>query len=1052
MRLLAAGFFLLMLTDSAIAQNLPSELQTPEIVSVNRMPMRASAFAYETIALAEKGEKEKSAYFQSLNGNWKFNWVQDPHQRPTDFYKPEYNDTKWDNFKVPANWELNGYGLPIYVNWAYEFAGRRKINADLNPPFDIPENNNPVGSYRKKFILPASWKGRQVFIHLGAVKSAFFIWINGKKVGYSEDSKLAAEFDITKYLKTGENLVALQVYRWSDGSYLECQDMWRISGIERDVYLYATPLLDLRDFKTTATLDKNFENGLLSVNAEVNSYKIEHNINHSKADTFSVALDLRSADGKSVYKDQSKGTKTVTGNFRTSLSFETEIEKVAAWTAETPNLYTLFISLMDNKGKILEVISQKTGFRTIEIQQRDLLVNGKRIYIKGVNRHEHNAKQGHTLSKENMIKDIEMMKKLNINAVRHSHYPPDPYWMELCDKYGLYVVDEANIESHGRHYDLAITLGNDKQWQTAHMERIKRMYERDKNHPSVITWSLGNEAGNGTNFYEGYAWLKKNDNRPVQYERAEMDYNTDMVVPQYFSPDELIKYSDNNQPRPLIQSEYNHIMGNSLGNLKDYWDVIESKPGLQGGFIWEWIDQSIDTVKNGKRIKAYGGDFPLDGPVNEDFSDNNFCVKGVVTAYRQMTPMAVELKKVYQHIKTAYHDNVLTVKNAYFFRDLDNVSLHWELLEDGKVVENGTINNLKLSPQQEKDYTLRVRKVAKADSEYHMNMYYQLVTAEPLLPAGYVIAEEQFPWKGETQVYKQKHKIAGNLILSNLGEQSIIRGKDFSMTFDARSGSLVDYTLKGQQLICKGPVPAFWRAPTDNDIGASFNRKLRVWRNAYENAGNPNMSIRQLPDHSYEIINQKKLVNGDAEVTHIYIVYPDGAIKVSTNFKAIKVQYPLLLRFGTNLELNKKLNRITYYGRGPGENYWDRKTASMIGLYQQGIDQQYYPYARPQESGNKTDVRWINMTDLKEKGLRFVMADTLLNFSALPYALDDLDPEMEKKQYHSGELVQRDKIYMHVDLQQTGLGGIDSWYNMPLEKYRYPFADHVFSYWILPIR
>lgn len=1031
---------------------LPTELQTPEVVSINRMPMRSSAFAYENINLASKREKEKSAFFQTLNGAWKFNWVQDPRQRPQEFYKIDYDDSKWDNFRVPANWETNGYGLPIYVNQPYEFAGRKLTGKDMNPPFDIPADNNPVGSYRKKFSLPENWKGRQVFIHLGAVKSAFFIWINGVKVGYSEDSKLAAEFDITKYVKSGENLVALQVYRWSDASYLECQDMWRISGIERDVYLYTTAKLAIRDFKTIATLDPSFKNGMLSVSTEVNNYKIDQNTNHSKPDTFSVALDLRDPSGKSVYQDQSKGTKTVLGNYSTKLSFNTEIPNVAAWTAETPKLYTLYISLTDRNGKLIEVIPQRIGFRTVELKDNNLLVNGKRIFLKGVNRHEHHPTQGHTLTREYMRKDMEMMKKLNVNAVRHSHYPPDPYWMELCDEYGLYVIDEANIESHGRYYKLAYTLGNDKQWRIPHLERIKRMYERDKNYASVITWSLGNEAGNGVNFYEGYEWLKNNDGRPVQYERAEEDYNTDIIVPQYPDPESLERYSASKPNRPLIMSEYAHIMGNSLGNFKEYWDVIESKPNLQGGFIWEWIDQSIDTVKNGKRIMAYGGDFPLAGPVNEDFSDNNFCVKGVVTAYRGMTPMAVEIKKVYQYIKTTFKGNhTINVNNSYFFKNLDNAALYWELLEDGKVVEKGSISNLDIEPRSNKDFNIAIKTTAKANSEYFLNVYYQLKKDEPFINSGFTIAEEQFAWKGVPQIHKTVRS-SGNLVLSTVDKTTTLKGKDFAIGFDLEKGILSSYVLKGKKYIEQGPTPGFWRAPVDNDIGARFNKSLRKWRNAYSDAVLKSTTVDKQEDGSYLIRFSKEIMNGDAVAEQTYLVTLDGAIKVGVQMKAIKGKYPLILRFGTDLELSKELNQINFYGRGPGENYWDRKTASQVGLYKQTVDDQYYPYARPQESGNKSDVRWVSMTDLKGKGLRIEMADSLLNFSALPYSLDDLDPEMEKKQYHSAELVKRKLIYMHIDLKQSGLGGIDSWGSLALKQYRLPFANHEYTYWINPIR
>ncbi|MFB6454266.1 glycoside hydrolase family 2 TIM barrel-domain containing protein [Chitinophaga sp. Hz27] len=1033
------------------AQQLPTELQTPEVVSVNRMPMRASAFAYENQSLAQQREKEKSANFLSLNGSWKFNWVQDPRKRPQDFYKTDYNDSGWDNFKVPANWEVNGYGLPIYVNQPYEFAGRRKTGAALNAPFDIPEDNNPVGSYRKKFTLPENWNGKQVFIHLGAVKSAFFIWINGKKVGYSEDSKLAAEFDITKYLQPGENLVALQVYRWSDGSYLECQDMWRISGIERDVYLYATPKLDIRDFKVMAGLDNTYKNGTLNLNIEVDNYRIDQHTNHSKPDTFAVAVNLQDATGKTVYNEETNGVQKVLGNYKSTVTFNKEIPDVHTWSAEVPYLYTLLITLKDKDGKVLEVIPQRVGFRTVELKDRNFLVNGKRVFLKGVNRHEHNATQGHTLSHEDMRKDMEMMKKLNVNAVRHSHYPPDPYWMQLCDEYGLYVIDEANIESHGRYYDLAYSFANDKQWRVPHLERILRMYERDKNHAAVITWSLGNEAGNGCNFYEAYDWLKAHDIRPVQYERAERDYNTDIIVPQYPSPNSLIKYSQRNPDRPMIMSEYAHIMGNSLGNFQEYWSAIENNPFLQGGFIWEWIDQGIDTVKNGKRILAYGGDFPLSGPVNEDFSDNNFCVKGVVTAHRELTPMAVEVKKVYQHIHTTLTDKRINVRNGYFFRDLSNYQLNWELVEDGNVVERGTIADLKVAPQDSATFSIFPKKQMDAAKEYFINVRYNLKKEEPFLPAGYEQAAEQFavqlPVKADF-----KAPATGKLTVEDSdGNTILVKGNGFSVAFDKAKGILSSYTIQGDKVLENGPQPAFWRAPTDNDIGAGYNHNMRDWRNVYEKAQVSNKVEQSNEATTVTFVAQ--LPGVDAATTQQFTIYVDGTIKVSNALQcAPNSKRTMLLRYGTDLQLAKQFDQIKYYGRGPWENYWDRKTASFVGIYNGDVAGQYFPYARPQESGNKSEVRWVTMTNKKGKGIRFEAIGQPISFSALPYSIDDLDPAAEKHQFHSGELVARDKIFMHIDLNQSGVQGMDSWGSQPLPQYRIPFADVKYEYVIKPVK
>lgn len=1032
------------------AQQLPVELQTPEIVSVNRMPMRASAFAFESRELAVKRQKEQSGYFISMNGDWKFNWVQDPRKRPLDFYKTDFNDADWKNFKVPANWEVNGYGLPIYVNQPYEFAGRTKTGARMNPPYDIPEDNNPVGSYRKKITIPESWNGRQVFINLGAVKSAFFIWVNGRKVGYSEDSKLAAEFDITKYVQPGENLVALQVYRWSDGTYLECQDMWRISGIEREVYVYSTPKLDIRDFKVAAVLDNTYTKGLLDINVTVDNYRLDQRTNHSRPDSFYVSMELADAGGNIITKEDA-GLQQVLGNYNAKLGFKKEIPGVHTWSAETPYLYTIYLTLKDKSGKVLEVIPQRVGFRSVEIKGSDFLVNGKRVFLKGVNRHEHNATQGHTLTKEDMRKDMEMMKKLNVNAVRHSHYPPDPYWMDLCDEYGLYVVDEANIESHGRYYSLETTFGNDRQWRIPHLARITRMYERDKNHASVVTWSLGNEAGNGVNFYEGYEWLKQNDTRPVQYERAESDFNTDMIVPQYPSPDWLVQYSKGKNTRPLIMSEYAHIMGNSLGNFKEYWDAIENNPKLQGGFIWEWIDQAIDTVKNGKRIMAYGGDFPLEGPVNENFSDNDFCVKGVVTAYRGITPMAVEVRKVYQYVKTKYEGaNRLTVNNSYFFRNLDNVQLVWELMEEGKTVEKGTVTSLPAAPRESVTLNLPIQTKQKEGKEYFLNLHYQLKEAEPFLEKGYDIAYEQFALN--TAALPKMVTAKGNVTGEKAGSRITVSGKDFTIVFDAANGTMQQYSLQKQELLQQGPRPAFWRAPTDNDIGAGFNKNLRMWRNAYGEGKLLETTANQRADGPYEVKFRKELLSGDAIQEQSFTVYADGTVKVDNRLTAVKGKYPLLMRVGNDLQLNKQYSNITWYGRGPGENYWDRKSASLIGLYKQTVSEQYFAYARPQESGNKSDVRWVSFTNSNGKGLRVTASDSLLNIAALPYSMDDLDPEVNKKQYHSGELNPRNEIYLHIDLQQTGVQGMDSWGAWPLKPYRLPFADQQYSYWISPVR
>lgn len=1044
--------FLTFVVNIGFAQ-LPPELENPELVSFNRMPMRANAFAFENWVTANSFAKEQSANFFSLNGDWKFNWVQDPNKRPIGFYETNFDDSKWGLFQIPASWEVNGFGLPIYVNQPYDFAGHNLRYNKMNPPYDIPPNNNPVGSYRKKIILPKGFKEKQVFLHVGSAKSCLFVWVNGKKVGYSEDSKLAAEFDITNYLKEGENLIAFQVFRWSDASYLECQDMFRFSGIERSVYLYATNKLNIRDFKISADLDQQYENGELDVQLEVDNYKSEKGY-LSKKDSFKVEIQLKDANGKLVFQDQTKDFVTVLGNYKSRVFFKTSITNVQTWSAETPYLYTLYLILKNKEGAVLEIIPQRVGFKKIEIIGSNFLVNGKRIFLKGVNRHEHHPRNGHVLSKEDMLKDMEMMKKLNINAVRHSHYPPDPYWMELCDQYGLYVVDEANIESHGLGYDLSVTLGNKPIWKEAHMQRVQRMYERDKNHAAVITWSLGNEAGDGSNFYAAYDWLKGQTKLPIQYER-DIDYGkpnntpfSEIFCPQYISPDGMLKYAKSTAELPHIQSEYAHIMGNSLGNFKDYWDIIENNPKLQGGFIWEWIDQSIDTVKNGKRIKAYGGDFPLEGPVDENLSDNNFCVKGVVDAYRNLTPMALEVKQVYQNIKTIWQgNNTIAVKNGYFFKQLDNIYLHWALQENGVIKETGKIESIQLMPQQEKPFFIATKFKQKADKEYQLIIYYALKNEEPFLSKDYTVASEQF-LLNELEANNSIPTNQQSLKLNQTNQIAQIIGSSFTVQFDLVNGKLLHYTKNGDEIIESGPVPSFWRAPTDNDIGAGFNQRLRIWRNLYDSTRNFTYEILPINKGLIKINFTKTLLNGDAKHIQVYSIYGDGSIKVENNFEAIKGKYPLLLRAGNDITIAGDFKNINWYGRGPGENYWDRKTNTFIGQYTQTIDEQYYPYARPQESGNHTEVRWVSFSNAKGRKIKFVFNDRLLSFSALPYHLNDLDPEMNKKQYHSGELVKRPEIYLHMDLNQTGLQGMDSWGAWPLEKYRIPFKNYAYSYWI----
>jgi beta-galactosidase len=1030
------------------------EWQNVAITSVNRLPMRASAFAYETRTLAEARKKEQSAYFQSLNGAWKFRWVENPSLRPVEFYKDSFDVSKWDSFQVPANWEFNSagktYGYPIYVNHPFEF-GAPYAKLDPNKLVEnIPSGYNPVGSYRRAFTLPPSWSGRQVFIHLGAVKSAFYIWVNGQYVGYSEDSKLEAEFDITPYLREGENTVALEVYRWSIGSYLESQDFWRISGVERNVYLYATPKLDIRDFKVISKLDESCRNGVFSLSVEVNNYALKKS---EKADVpIQVSAQLIDANGKNVVDLQM--SKSIT-DAKNELVFDAQVPEVKAWSAETPNLYTLYITLRDGEGKTLEVIPVRVGFRTVEIKNAQVLVNGQPVLIKGVNRHEHDPLTAHVISEADMRRDIELMKQLNVNAVRNSHYPAAPLFYELCDEYGIYVCDEANIESHGLYYSLDKTLGNNYLWLKAHLDRVMRMYERDKNYPSVIFWSMGNEAGNGYNFYNAYMALKQADpTRPVQYERAVHEWNTDIYVPQYPSPSGFRWYGESRTDRPMIASEYAHAMGNSLGNFREYWEVIEDPkyPTLQGGFIWDWIDQGLQVTRSGKTFYAYGGDFEPASVFEGKGNDRNFLINGVVNPGRIPNPGAHEVKKVYQNIGTALtseQNYEVEVKNKAFFRNMSNYYLAWELLEDGVSVQSGRVDNLGVAPRQTAKVKLPVTYARQpSGKEYFLNVSYRLKAAEPFLPKDFAVADEQFALS--TFASTVVAPSAAPLAAAQTATEWTGKGKNFSVTFDLTTGAIKSYTYNGQKLIGSGGGQiSFWRPMTDNDHGAQLNDKLRVWRDAGK-AEPTTVKVTQVGE-AYRIVAEKSLLGGDAKLTQTYTVDGSGTIAVVNSFEKIKGEHPMLPKFGACFVVPKQYSNLTYYGRGPWENYVDRCYSANVGLYKSAVDEQFFPYVRPQETGNKTDVRWLTLTDKKGNGLK-ITGELPIAFSALFYSIDDLDPEKDRNQRHAGELAKRSEVYLNVDYRQMGVAGINSWGALPLEQYRVKYGSYRYAYFIQPVK
>ncbi|MFN8254561.1 MAG: glycoside hydrolase family 2 TIM barrel-domain containing protein [Bacteroidales bacterium] len=1060
---------------AASQPNLDKLFENPAIQEINRMPMRASYFPFENEDLSFDGLKEKSSRILMLNGNWRFLWVKNYDQLPKDFYAANFDDKNWIDFPVPANWEFKGFGIPIYTNIPYEF------NTQNPTPPDIPDNiEQPAAGYRKTFDLPASWKGMKVYLYLGAVKSAFRLYVNGKEVGLGKDSKLESEFDITNYVNEGRNLISLEVRRWTDASYLECQDFWRLSGITRDCYVYARPQVHLFDFFANSLLENNYKDGVLNLNVQAWNESTE------ACGKYKIQVQLFNEMETEIYKEK-KATEGLQrkGFSKTELNFYHVFPNVKTWTAEIPNLYRLQIKLLNDKDQELEVVSKYIGFKSYEVSKGQFLVNGKPVYFKGVNRHETDPFTNQVVSKERMEQDILEMKKMNINAVRNCHYPDDPYWYDLCNQYGLYMIDEANIESHGMGYELNRTLANNPEWEYAHLLRMKRMVLRDKNNPCIVMWSMGNEAGNGSNFYEGYKMIKGMDpSRPIHYERAELEWNTDVFCPMYPSPREIEAYAKTNPSRPLIMCEYAHAMGNSVGNFKEYWDVIESYPGLQGGFIWDWVDQGMYLEKNGKKVWGYGGDWGPEGTP----SDNNFLCNGLVAPDRVWNPHAYEVRKIYQHIKFKLIDrNTLEIKNAYFFKDLSNITLTVSLVENGLEIQKASYNDFSTKPGEKEIYDLNRLQFISTNGkqalslsaldpskEYYLRVGMQLSQDEGILKAGTKLAFEEFKLTPTylLSITPSKETIA----VTNNNTSLELKNNNFSLVFDIKTGAIVSYQAGGKTIFSSGPVPDFWRSPNDNDYGAGLQKTRIEWKDAGKNAkflgiktveGSQGINLadggktaklkdikvlKQNADGWATVLVQSALLNGDATYTQQYMVDGQGVLKISNSFIVLKGNHKEPFRYGNLIELPDDFVNIEWYGRGPGESYWDRKTASFVGLYKGTIKDQYYPYVRPQESGNKTDVRWAKISRADGSGFMVAAVDTLLNINALPYSKDQMFSGPSKKQFHSGELVPEKNVYLNVDLQQLGLGGINSWGTLPLEQYRLPYKNFSYSYLIFPVK
>lgn len=1040
----------------AIQQPTFTEWHDLQVNEINRLPLHTLHFAYDPNDFAGTGaeylDKKKSMNYLSLDGTWKFNWVANADERPTDFYKTDLDDSKWNNIQMPGNWEMLGYGQPEYVNVGFGWRG----HFDQQPPA-VPTKDNHVGSYRREINIPANWDGKRVIAHFGSVTSNIYLYVNGKFAGYAEDSKVAAEFDITPFLKKGKNLIAFQTFRWCDGSWCEDQDFWRLSGPARENYLYARSkehrLLDVR---VETELKNNYKDGALNITAKVQGNTLAY-------------FGLYDPDGKEVIV-------TGTDNVKNGVAkYQLRVKNVRKWSAETPNLYTLVVSPIQNGGMYLpyEIVQVKVGFRKVEIKNKQFLVNGQPVLLKGADRHEIDPDEGYNVSEQRMIQDIMMMKRMNINAVRTSHYPNDPRWYDLCDKYGLYVVAEANQESHGFQYgdDAA---AKKPEFAKQIMERNQHNVSMFYNHPSIVTWSLGNETVMGDNFLKAYKWIKEQDKtRPVQYEQARRGEGTDIFCPMYYSVAASEKYAkDPNSPMPLIQCEYNHTMGNSGGNLSDYWDLIRKYPILQGGFDWDFVDQALhrNIVKpmsilpykmNNEELRkieyCYGGDYNKYDP-----SDNNFNCNGILGPDRQMNPHAYEVAYQYQNIWAKMvnaETGEVSVYNENFFRDLSNYALAWSLEEDGVETQNGTIADLDVPAQQTKNFTIPYDKSKIKGKEVFLNIDFRLKEAEPLLTAGQVMAYAQLPvvtkqaCSGDcSKMLAQGHGKKKMKLAAKKNNVVAVTTPNLTFKIDRSTGLVSEYAYNGKSLLGEGGTlkPNFWRAPTDNDMGAGLQKKFQAWKNPQMNLKNIDVK-KDKKTNSVTILTSFDMpeVQGQMDIT--YVVFANtGAVKVTEDFKATEgAKVSDMFRFGMLMQMPYTMEKSNYYGRGPIENYSDRKDCMRIGVYTDDADNQYFPYIRPQESGTKSDIRWWKQTDATGLGLQ-VKSCTPFYASAIHFDTEELDDGDDKEQRHSFDLKKSKFTNLFLDSAHMGVGGENSWGAWPLEKYRVHYGNKTFTFTLIP--
>jgi beta-galactosidase len=1031
------------------------EWEDLEVNTLNTVSPHASMVSHPDNLSALKAQWRESVNLLPLDGKWKFNYSPAPSERPYWFFKEDYDTRSWDEIDVPSTWEREGYGIPYYVNSGYTFP--------VNPPF-IAHADNPVGSYKRSFTVPKNWKDKEVFLVFDGVSSAFYVWINGQMAGYSEDSKTTSEFNITPFLHKGKNNIAVEVYRYCDGSYLECQDFFRLSGIQRSVWLHARPKTFIRDYYARSSLINDYSDGLLNLTVELANYDRKPAV---------VRLEAGLYDGDTKIFGETREAEGVDST--ALLEFKAEVPDVRRWSAESPSLYTLVLTIADNRGRVLESISSRIGFRTSEVKGGRYLLNGRAVDLKGTNIHEHDPVRGHTIDEQLMLKDIRLMKMNNLNAVRTSHYPEPERFYELCDEYGIYLIDEANIESHGIGYNPDNTLAGKPEWLGQHMMRTVRMVERDKNHPSVIIWSLGNEAGDGSNFVSTYNWIKERDgDRPVQYERAEKmtrttERHTDIWCPMYPPIEYLESYAlregEPGNDRPLIMCEYAHSMGNSTGNLQDYWNVIEKYGILQGGFIWDWVDQGLlETNEDGEEFFAYGGDFGPEGSP----SDGNFCINGLVGPDRTPHPALNEVKKVYQYVGFKPADlskGLITITNKYGFTNLSFFTINWEVLANGALFRSGHLNQLSIEPGDSVTVEIPYGVITPSPgTEYHLNLHVSRADEWGIVPQDHMYASEQMLLPFSSAPLPPVAEELSLLETGTEGTDLTIAGEDFKVIFDLAAGVMKSFVSGGEELILSGPRPDFWRPPTDNDYGNRMERRDAPWRDAGERAvmksahiSRPEMGSAGVK-FTFDIPGTEGAVIGSL-VTE-YTVHASGTVDVKFHFTNTDRTLTEIPRVGMQMLLPVRFTDLSWFGRGPHENYSDRKTSAFVGLYESSVADQYVPYVRPQENGYRTDTRWLNITDTEGRGIRFE-GEPLFSFAALNYLHEDFEspgrlagyrPDAKTINRHTCDVVPRDLVCVNIDYGQMGVGGDNSWGARTHPAYCLTQPEYNYSFRMVPLK